>query len=609
MDLVIDDPVTGLAVVICLGVAAQLAAERLRVPSIIVLLGAGLAVGPGLGWVDPDALYGDLLFPAVSAAVGILLFEGGLSLRVKEIGGVRLVVLRLLTAGALVAAVVAAGAAWTAGGLPLGPAILFGAIMVVTGPTVVVPLLRQARLRPRVGNVLRWEGIIVDPVGAVLAVVVLEVLVEEDGAGADAVAAILRTAGAGALVGGLTALLLVLVLHKELVPDHLENAVAFVMVLGALAGADALFHEAGLVATTVMGVMLANQRRVPIRRIGEFHESIAVLLVQLMFILLAARVEGPDLERNLLPALGVLAVLVLVGRPLSVWVSTIGSSLKTRERGYIAAMAPRGIVAASVSALFGLRLEEQGVAGGNDLAALTFLVVAGTVVVYGAASGPLARRLRIDVPEPSGFVLVGAPRWAASLGAVLAGQGVPVLVVPCDPGDAERAAEHGLLTYPGRLQSDDLAEAVTAIGARLAVVASDREEVAAFATDRLGQLLGKANVQVVAADDEDRDARRASPGEHWGQLAFGGRVTLAAQEARYDRQAMACSGPLPPGLAGEPLVHVSDDAIPTLLTTAEPPSAGGTVIALVTPPASASPGLARFLPLWGPPPDQPVSER
>lgn len=595
----IDDPITGLAVVICLGVAAQLVAERLKIPSIIVLLGAGLAVGPGLGWVEPDALYGDLLFPAVSAAVGILLFEGGLSLRFQEIGGVRLVVLRLLTIGAVVAAAVGAGAAWAVGGLPLGPAILFGAIMVVTGPTVVVPLLRQARLRPRVANVLRWEGIVVDPVGAVLAVVVLEVLVEEDGGGGEALRAITRTAGAGVLVGLVAAALLLLVLRRELVPDHLENAVVFVTVLGSLAAADALFHEAGLVATTVLGVVLANQRRVPIRRIAEFHESIAVLLVPLMFILLAARVRGPDLERNLLPALAVLAVLVLVGRPLSVWASTIGSTLKTRERSYIAAMAPRGIVAASVSALFGLRLEEQGVAGGNDLAALTFLVVAGTVVVYGAAAVPLARRLRIDAPEPAGFVLVGAPRWAASLGATLADQGVAVLVVPCDPDDDARAAEYGLLTYTGRLQSEALTEAVTAIGARVALVASDREEVAAFATDRLGHLLGKANVQVVAADDDDRDARRASPGEHWGQLAFGGRVTLAAQAARHDRQAMAYVGAPPPGFAGEPLVHVSDDAIPTLLTSGEVPTSGGTVIALVTPPITTLPGLARFLPLWG----------
>lgn len=575
----IHDPIAGLAAVVAIGVAGQLVAERLRIPSIIVLLLAGLAVGPGLGWINPDDLYGDLLFPAVSAAVGVLLFEGGLSLRWRELGGVRVVVLRLLTLGVVVAAVVGTGAAWTAGGLPLGPSVLFGAIMVVTGPTVVVPLLREARLRPRVARVLRWEGIFVDPIGAVMAVVVLEVLVVRNGGPADAIGAIAKTAAVGTIVGLAAAAVLIAAIHRKIVPDHLENAVAFVTVLGTLAAADAVFHEAGLVATTVLGFALASQRRVRIRDIAEFHESIALLLVPLMFILLAARVQSDELSRNLVPALGVLALLVLVSRPLSVWVSTIGSHLPSRERAYIATMAPRGIVAASVSALFGLKLEQQGIAGGADLAALTFLVVAGTVVVYGFAAMPLAKRLRVDVPAPAGFVLVGAPPWAASLGAVLADHGVPVLVVALDDDDAEAAASRGLLTYTGRLQSEDLAEAVTAIGAKLALVVSDREEVAAFATDRLGRLLGKTNVHVVAADAHDKEERSAQPGEHWGQLAFGGRLTLE------DAAALTTTGatcfPSPADATGNAfaLVRLGDDGIPKL-ATGDPSDAGGTLIVL-----------------------------
>ncbi len=588
----IHDPIAGLAVIVAIGVAGQLVAERLRIPSIIVLLLAGLAVGPGLGWIDPDALYGDLLFPAVSAAVGILLFEGGLSLRWREIGGVRLVLLRLLTVGVVMAGVVGAAAAWTVGGLPAGPAVLFGAIMVVTGPTVVVPLLRQARLRPRVARVLRWEGIFVDPIGAVLAVVVLEVLVDGDGGARDTAVAIATTTLAGTAVGLAAAGILLVALHRKLVPDHLRNAVAFVTVLGALAAANEIFHEAGLVATTILGVALASQRRVRIRGIAEFHESIAVLLVPLMFILLAARVRAPELSRNLLPALGVLLVLVAVSRPLSVWVSTIGSNLRSRERAYIASMAPRGIVAASVSALFGLRLEQRGVSGGADLAALTFLVVAGTVIVYGAAAMPLARRMRIDVPEPAGFVLVGAPQWAASLGEALADHGVPVLVVACDLEDGERAASRGLLAYTGRLQSSDLDEAVHAIGARVALVASQREEVAAFATDRLGHLIGSANVHVVAADDADRDARRDAPREHWGRLAFGGRITLADAMTRSEAGAFCYPCTVDPGQRAPdcaPLVALSDDGIPTLVDDDGAPA--GTLIVLGTP--SPAPGDRR----------------
>lgn len=588
----IDDPITGLALVIAIGVAGQLVAERLGIPSIIVLLGAGLLVGPALGWIDPDALYGDLLFPAVSVAVGILLFEGGLSLRWKELGSVGLVLVRLLTLGVAVAAMVGALAAFTLGRLPVGPAILFGVIMVVTGPTVVIPMLRHARLRPRVASALRWEGIFVDPVGAVLAVVVLEVVVVSDGAASDAFGAIGRTAVVGTAVGLVAAGLLTEVLRREAVPDHLESALAFVTVVGSFAVADAIFHEAGLVATTVLGVALAIQKRARIRGITEFHEGIAVLLVPLMFILLAARVRGPELSRNLLPALGVLIAMIVVSRPLSVWASTIGSNFNSRERGYISAMAPRGIVAASVSALFGLRLEQEGISGGEDLAALTFLVVAGTVVFYGALAIPLARRLRVDVPEPGGVVLVGAPPWAASMGEVLSHHGVPVLVVALDESDAEVATGRDLLVYTGRLQSDDLVEAVRLIGAKLALVVSDREEVAAFAADRLGRVLGQTHVYVVPVDGHDLEERTSSPGEHWGRLAFGGRLTLKEAAARSEA-GEACFAGTEEREGDDALMVLPEDGIPRLLDE-DATNTEGTVVVLGTPPPNRP---RRFTPL------------
>lgn len=581
--MLIHDPVTGLAVALALGVACVAASERLKVPAIITLLIAGLAVGPVFDIVDPDALYGELLFPAVSAAVGILLFEGGLSLRWRELGGIGVVLVRLLTVGVAVAGVLGAVAAWGVGRLPLGPAALFGAIMVVTGPTVIIPMLRHARLRPRVAGLLRWEGIFVDPIGAILAVVVLEVLVQRDGGAWEVAAAVTAATVSGAAVGILASLLLTQVLHRGLVPDHLRNAVALATVLGSLAAANAIFHEAGLVATTVLGVVLANQRLVRIQSIVEFHESIAVLLVPLMFILLAARVSGPDLTRNLLPAVGVVCVLVVVSRPLSVWVSTIGSRLASRERLFIASMAPRGIVAASVSALFGLRLEERGVAGGADLAALTFLVVGGTVIIYGLAAVPLARRLRIDAPEPGGVVLAGAPAWAASLGGTLSDLGLPVLVVASADEDLDRATSRGLLVYTGRLQSEELDEAVTAIGAKFALVASHREEVAAFANERLGRLIGQNNVYVVPTDDDDHGERAASPNQHWGHIAFGDRLTLATARAMFHSGAECYPLPLHRCVPLDdeiPLIAVSVDGIPSVVGGDDPLTDHGTLIVL-----------------------------
>ena len=591
----IEEPAAALAMVVVVGVLCQLAAVRWRMPSIILLLLAGLAVGPAGDLIHPDELFGDLLFPAVSAAVGLLLFEGGLSLRWREVGGLRVVLVRLLTVGVLTAAIVGSLAAWTIGGLPLGPALLFGAIMVVTGPTVVIPLLRHTRLRPEVASLLRWEGIFVDPIGAVLAVVVFEVVVVEDGRLADVVGVITITTLAGAAIGVAAAAGLTLLLREERVPDHLENAVGFATVMLALAAANAVFDEAGLVATTVMGIALASQRRVRIRGIAEFHESIAVLLVPMMFILLAARVTGPDLARNLLPAAGVLAVLVLVARPLSVLVSTIGSTVSPAARRYVAVMAPRGIVAASVSALFGLRLEEHGIDGGPDLAALTFLIITGTVVIYGLAAVPFARRLRVEAPDPAGMVLVGAPPWAADLGAVLVDHGVPVLVIACEEEDAENATSRGLLVYTGRLQSDELDEAVEAIGARLALVVSQREEVAAFAADRLGRLLGQTNLYVVPADRQDHEARQSRPGEHWGRVAFGDQLTLADAAARTaaGHSVSVFDHTLHPVVDGVALLmRVSDSGIPSIVNgddrNEEQPA--GTLIALSAGPTTPPDG-------------------
>lgn len=581
----IHEPAAALAVIVMVGVVCQMVAEHWRIPSIILLLTAGLTMGPGLDVIDPDALFGDLLFPAVSAAVALLLFEGGLSLRWREVGGVRVVLLRLLTVGVVTAAAVGAAAAYLIGGLPVGPALLFGVIMVVTGPTVVIPLLRHTRLRPDVARLLRWEGIFVDPVGAVLAVVVFEVLVvDEDGRLAEALGAIAVTAIAGAAVGGIAAFALTFVLRTANVPDHLENAVAFATVMGAFATANAIFDEAGLVAATVLGFVLASQRRVPMRGIAEFHESIAVLLVPLMFILLAARVSSADLARNLLPAAGVTAALVLVSRPLSVWISTIGSAVTPTARRYVAAMAPRGIVAASVSALFGLRLEERGVGGGPDLAAMTFLVVAGTVVIYGLAAMPLARRLHVAAADPTGLILVGSPPWAVSLAETLVDQGVPVLIIAGDEEDGAAAAERGLLVYTGRLQSDELEEAVAAIGARLALVVSHREEVAAFAADRLGRIVGQSNLFVVPASHQDHEARTARPAEHWGRIAFGGRLTVeeaaerVASGARFS--ALPAGTPLlPTGASG--LVLVSAAGVPSIVEDDDVPAdAAGTIVVL-----------------------------
>lgn len=516
----VDEPVSVLALALALGVGAQWAADRLRVPSIVLMLAAGLAVGPGLGWIDPDESFGELLNPVIALGVGLLLFEGGLSLRWADIGSTtRTVVVRLLSIGVAVTLVLASTTALLVTDLPRGVAVLFGSIMVVTGPTVVIPLLRQARLRPRVGRILRWEGIIVDPVGAVLAVSVLEVLLLEDGTVGAAAATLARTTLVGCAVGAAVAAALVVVLERHWAPDHLRGPLSLVAATGAFVLANEAGAEAGLYAATVAGVVLANQRRVPIAPIVELHEHLASLILAGIFVVLAARVDADALTDNLVPAAALVAVLVLVVRPAAVFASTVGTSLTRRERAYLAGLAPRGIVAASVSAVFGFELASHGLDGGEELAAITFLVVCGTTLLYGPLARPLARILRVDTPSPTGLVLVGSRPWSRQLAAAVGTLDVPVLIVAEDDERAEEAREAGLLVYAGSLEGDDLDTALEGVGARVGVVGSGAEALDAVGLERVVRRLGRANVWRVARDDEHH--RELADGSTWdGRQAF-----------------------------------------------------------------------------------------
>lgn len=569
----IDDPVTALAFVLAVGIGAQWVAARVRLPAIVLMLGSGLLVGPVLHVVDPTETFGPPLTPMIGLGVGILLFEGGLSLRWASIGTTtRRVVLRLLSVGALVSFVLATTAAVLVTPLPTGVAVLFGAIMVVTGPTVVIPLLRQARLRPRVARILRWEGIIVDPVGAVLGVCVMEVLLLRGGSVGEVAFALVKITVLGSLVGGVVAVALIVALDRHWVPDHLRGALSLVAAIGAFAVANELGSDAGLYAVTVAGIVVANQRRVPIQPIVELHEHLASLVLAVLFVVLAARVEADTLAANVGPALALLALLVLVVRPAAAFLSTLGTSLTGSERLYLACLAPRGIVAASVSAVFGLSLTAHDIPGGDDLAAITFLVVCGTVLVYGPLARPIARRLHVDTPDPTGVVLVGAGRWARELGGALADLSVPVLLLAEDEARADDARHDGLLVFAGRLEGDELPEALEGIGARLAIVGSGAEALDAIAVERVVGVLGRAEVWRVARDDghtrtlrdggafEGRHAFSPLTQEHLDALLVDGAqvATLApgARASHRERPMMAVDA------GGVPRLVLGDDDQP-----------------------------------------------
>jgi NhaP-type Na+/H+ or K+/H+ antiporter len=347
----------GLASIVVLGIAAQWISWRLRMPAILVLLVVGFVAGPVAGFVHPDALLGDLVFPLVSLSVAVILFEGGLSLDIAELRDLGRVIGRLLTVGALVTWALSTVFAILLLGLPPGIALLFGAVLIVTGPTVIIPLLRHIRPTARVGSAVKWEGIVNDPVGAILGVLVFEALIA---GGLEAglsmvVPGMMNAAVVGTLIGLAAASVVVLLMYRHWLPDYLESPVALALVFMAFAGANHLQQESGLLAVTVMGSALASQKLVSVHGIVEFKENLRVLLIAVLFIILAARLPLTDPDYFGMGSIGFFLALVLVVRPAAVLASTWGSSLNWRERTFIAAMAPRGIVAAAVSDLRGDR--------------------------------------------------------------------------------------------------------------------------------------------------------------------------------------------------------------------------------------------------------------
>ena len=322
----------GIALVLVLGVGAQWLADRLRIPGILLLLTAGF-LGGASGRVDPDALLGPLLEPVVAIGVGIILFEGGLTLKIDDVRGHGGVVFRLITIGALVTLVLATGLAMWLVDLPLGLALLVGGILTVTGPTVVGPLLRHVRPQGDTGPILKWEGILIDPIGALMALLIFEGLARSGPAAATgAISGFLYALVAGGAVGGLAALLLFIALRRRVLPDHLAGPVTLAFVVAAFVAADRAFSEAGLVATTAMGVLLANQSRVHVHHTLAFKENLTVLLLSALFVLLAARIQLDDLIDLGMGGLAFVAALILLVRPVSVFVSTARSALQTRER-------------------------------------------------------------------------------------------------------------------------------------------------------------------------------------------------------------------------------------------------------------------------------------
>ncbi len=504
--------------IVALGVGAQWLAWRIKVPSILLLLAFGFAVGPGWALstgeplLDPDHLFGDLLLPLVGICVGLILYEGGLTLRARDIKGVSRVVFTLVSLGALATWIVAAIGARFILGLSLELSALLGAILIVTGPTVVGPLLRYIRPAGQSGPILRWEGIVIDPIGAVAAVLVLEVILAGNPAEAPLTVAValLKTVVVGGGIGLASALFLLAFLDKFWIPEHLQNPVSLMLVVVAYGVSNTFQAESGLLATTVMGVFLANQRRVDLRHILEFKENLSVLIIASLFIVLAARITPADLDRVHWPLVIVfLLVLVLIARPLAVWLSTIGAGLSWRERLFMSWMAPRGIVAAAVASVFSLALEEaRPESDAAMLVPLAFLMIVGTVTVYGLTASPVARILGVSDQDPQGIFIVGASPVARSVASVLKRHAVPVAMVDTNRGNVTSGRMAGLNISYGNILEEVFFENLDLRGMGRVIAMTPNEEVNTLALQRFTHEFGKANLYRLPARIDKKEKPR-----------------------------------------------------------------------------------------------------
>jgi NhaP-type Na+/H+ or K+/H+ antiporter len=494
----------GFAAIFVFGVGAQWVAARLRIPSILLLLVLGFVAGPVTGIVQPDEMFGDVFFLIVPLAVGVILFEGGATLEFSDVTGHGTVVRRLITLGVLIVWGLAAVAGIWILDLPPGLAILLGAVITVSGPTVVGPLLRAVRPNKRLRTILNWEGILIDPVGAILAVIVFDLLLEGGGSLDEGITGLLATLGAGALVGLAGAALIVLLLKNYLIPDRLQPATMLMFVLTAFTISDVLRSESGLLAVTLMGMALANQKFAPVDRIVEFKEVLRDLLIGALFITLAARLEIDEITSVSWREVAFVLVLVLVARPLAVMVSTVGSELELREKLFMSWVAPRGIVAAAVASVFAIELEEAGVEGAARLIPLVFFVIIGTVALYSLTARWVGRALGVVDDAPAGLVIIGANPVTRRLATTVAGLGVPVSMVASNYSELTKARLEGLDAYRASVLADDAED-----DENLVLVATPNDEFNALATISAIEARGRSRVfQLAPSVGSDQVAQR-----------------------------------------------------------------------------------------------------
>ena len=452
--MISHDLLITIVITITLGVAGQLLGEKTRLPAIIYLLGLGVLFGPDLiGWVDPSLL-GKGLYALTFLSVAIILFEGGLTLQVKNVKQVSKPVLYLISLGALIT--------WAGGALlckilldtSWTMAILYGSLVIVTGPTVIGPLLKTVRVKKSIRTILKWEGIMIDPVGAIIAVLALAFVVSEEASIADTIMGF----GVRILFGtfiGLVGGYIMTYIQRMRISESISTLSIFAIVFLIFGVSEIVIPESGIMSVTIAGIVMGNMKVPNISAIKGFKEKLTMLLVAVLFILLAANLRLSELS-----AIGWSGVLVVLGlifivRPLNIFASVREKDITLKDKIYLSWISPRGIIAAAVASLFSVTLAEHGFENSSLLVSLTFMTIFITVILQGFTASPVAKLLGVLQQGRNGVIILGGNSFCVALAKELSNNSIPVLLVDSNTLNCHLARQEGITTECGDILSDE----------------------------------------------------------------------------------------------------------------------------------------------------------
>ncbi|USQ15313.1 sodium:proton antiporter (plasmid) [Legionella lytica] len=457
--------VLAFSLILITGFLCQWLASYIKVPAILFLLLIGISVGPVFHWLNPDKQLGDLLFPFVSFSVAIILFEGSMTLSFSKVRGLGSVIRNLISWGALITFVSVATCTHLIMNISWSISYLFASLMTVTGPTVIAPMLRILRPNSNISNVLQWEGILIDPIGAILAVLVFEVLISSGLAKGIAAGFLvfIKISLMGIFLGLVGGICLGIAFKKYWIPQHLHNFAVLAIIGIIFSSANYLVSESGLLAITIMGVTLANFKKIELEHVLNFKESLSIVLVSCLFIVLSARINLYSFIELGYSALILFLLIQFLIRPLNVYISTWGSDLTMPERHVISWIAPRGIIAAAISSLFAMKLAELNYPDAEKLVPLTFFMIIATIVLQSLTAKTIATKLKVAEPEPQGFLIVGANNVAQAIAMQLKENGFYICLIDEQWDQLNEARMNDLPTLWGNPISQHIEEKINLI--------------------------------------------------------------------------------------------------------------------------------------------------